>query len=109
MIGGSPSVRTNSTALSLEVNFDEVISTIRIGQSVDSWINTSANFGIGLATPLAKLHVAGDTLIDGDTTIDGNIIASSLPVYADEAAAIVGGLATDSIYKTATGELRIKL
>lgn len=32
-----------------------------------------------------------------------------LPVHADEAAAVTAGLATDRVYKTATGELRIKL
>ena len=32
-----------------------------------------------------------------------------LPTYASDALARAGGLATDTIYKTATGELRIKL
>ncbi len=40
---------------------------------------------------------------------DGRVKMTALPTYADEAAAIVGGLATNMIYKTATGELRIKL
>jgi hypothetical protein len=39
----------------------------------------------------------------------GNTILTNLPTYADDAAAGIGGLATDSLYKTATGELRIKL
>jgi len=30
-----------------------------------------------------------------------------LPTYANNAAAIIGGLAVNSIYKTATGEVRI--
>lgn len=33
----------------------------------------------------------------------------SLPVYADEAAAVIGALATGKLYQTVTGELRIKL
>lgn len=32
---------------------------------------------------------------------------SDLSVYADNAAAVAGGLAVDDVYKTATGELRI--
>ena len=32
---------------------------------------------------------------------------SNLDVYADNAAAVAGGLAVDDVYKTATGELRI--
>lgn len=34
---------------------------------------------------------------------------STLPTYADEAAAVAAGLAQNTVYKTATGELRIKL
>ena len=37
------------------------------------------------------------------------LVLTGLPTYADEASAVVGGLSTDSVYKTATGELRIKL
>jgi hypothetical protein len=37
------------------------------------------------------------------------IIVATLPTYADEAAATTGGLATNTLYKTATGEVRIKL
>lgn len=37
------------------------------------------------------------------------VFAPNLPTYADEAAAVLGGLSTNVIYKTATGELRIKL
>ena len=32
---------------------------------------------------------------------------SNLPTYADNAAAVAGGLADNDVYKTATGELRI--
>lgn len=32
---------------------------------------------------------------------------SNLSVYANNAAAVAGGLAVDDVYKTATGELRI--
>ncbi len=71
IIGGSALVRTNATANSVEFNFDEATSTIRIGQSVDSWINTSANFGIGHAAPTAKLHVVGSTLLDGNLGVFG--------------------------------------
>lgn len=35
------------------------------------------------------------------------ITLTALPVYANNAAAVTGGLAVDSVYKTATGELRI--
>lgn len=46
--------------------------------------------------------------------VNGNVRAETLklvnvPTYADDAAAGVAGLATNTVYKTATGELRIKL
>jgi hypothetical protein len=31
----------------------------------------------------------------------------SLPIYANNAAAVAGGLAVNDVYKTSTGELRI--
>ena len=43
------------------------------------------------------------------TVNDGNIRFIIIPTYADEAAATIGGLLNGTIYKTATGELRIKL
>lgn len=35
------------------------------------------------------------------------IVLTALPVYANNAAAVSGGLPVNSVYKTATGELRI--
>lgn len=46
------------------------------------------------------------TLITPELGAAGSI---SLPVYANEAAAIVGALATGKLYQTLTGEIRIKL
>jgi hypothetical protein len=54
-----------------------------------------ANFGIGTTTPAKTLHVNGTVRLQG------------LPTYANNAAAITGGLVADDVYKTATGELRI--
>lgn len=54
-----------------------------------------ANFGIGTSTPAKTLHVNGTVRLQG------------LPTYANNAAAITGGLVADDVYKTATGELRI--
>lgn len=41
--------------------------------------------------------------------ISGLVRIQSLPVYANDAAAGVGGLTSGYVYKTATGEVRIKL
>jgi len=65
------------------------------GTGVKASINGSGNFGIGTSFPLATLHVAGTVRLQG------------LSTYANNAAAITGGLVADDVYKTATGELRI--
>jgi len=78
-----------------------------------------ANFGIGTGAPTATLHVAGTARVDGattinstatitgDTTINGIPKLTGLSVYASNAAAIAGGLAVNSIYRNATGDLFI--
>jgi len=43
----------------------------------------------------------------GAITSDGRIRSQNLPIYADNAAALGGGLGLDYLYKTATGEIRI--
>ncbi|WP_179019879.1 hypothetical protein [Winogradskyella forsetii] len=60
------------------------------------------NIGIGVVAPAEKLEVNGKI-----RAVDVNF--SGLPVYADEAAAILGGIATGDLYQTPTGEIRIKL
>jgi hypothetical protein len=58
-------------------------------------IKKQGNIGIGTATPAKTLHVNGTVRLQG------------LPIYANNAAAISGGLVADDVYKTSTGELRI--
>jgi hypothetical protein len=66
-----------------------------------------ANVGIGTQTPTDTLHVAGTTKVDGAITVGGLPKLIGLSTYANNAAAVTGGLAVNSVYKTATGELRI--
>lgn len=51
--------------------------------------------------------------VDNNNPIGANHLLAflmvNLPVYDSEAAAVTAGLATDQVYKTSTGELRIKL
>lgn len=68
---------------------------------------SGANVGIGTPTPTDTLHVAGTAKIDGATTINGLPKLTGLSIYANNAAAIAGGLVVNDVYKTATGELRI--
>jgi hypothetical protein len=72
---------------------DAVISNAG-GVALATFAN-SGNVGIGTTAPANKLHVNGTVRLQG------------LPVYANNAAAITGGLVADDVYKTSTGELRI--
>jgi hypothetical protein len=56
---------------------------------------STGNVGINTSTPAKTLHVNGTVRLQG------------LPTYANNAAAIAGGLVADDVYKTAAGELRI--
>jgi hypothetical protein len=58
-------------------------------------ITSTGRVGIGTSNPAATLHV------------NGTIRMQNLPTYANNTAAIAGGLAADDVYKTSTGELRI--
>jgi hypothetical protein len=72
-----------------------------------------ANVGIGTSAPVNTLHVAGTAKVDGEVTIGGAATIGGVPkltglsVYANNAAAIAGGLAVNSIYRNATGDLFI--
>lgn len=58
--------------------------------------------------PLYNRPVYNSTLQTSEVSIE-NLDLTNLGEYADDAAAGVGGLTTDQVYKTVTGELRIKL
>lgn len=71
------------------------------------------NVGIGTFFPSAQLHVAGSVRFAAsgvnyfEMDAAGKLFLRNAPIFASDAAA--SSLAADTIYKTATGELRIKL
>jgi hypothetical protein len=76
-------------------SFDENLGGIRLGKTGPLIYGATNNFGVNTPTPAKTLHVNGTVRLQG------------LPTYANNAAAITGGLVADDVYKTATGELRI--
>jgi len=65
-------------------------------------VRGDGNVGIGTTAPQKKLEVNG-TIKATDINFTG------LATYADDAAAGTGGLVAGDVYKTSTGELRIKV
>lgn len=50
--------------------------------------------------PFALSTFEGDVVVEGNTTM-------TLPTYADNSSAVTGGLSVGTVYKTATGEVRV--
>jgi hypothetical protein len=69
--------------------------SIRSNNSNRITVLSNGDVGINTTTPARKLHVNGIVRLQG------------LSTYANNAAAIAGGLVADDVYKTSTGELRI--
>jgi hypothetical protein len=106
---------------------------LRVGGANDGGGNARTQFfKPGLHSKVEVWNGAGDNnfsiLMNGSTAVIGNQLSGNmevgttgstttlkgtpimtLPTHADEAAAVTAGLATGTIYKTSTGELRIKL
>jgi hypothetical protein len=90
---------------------DEYAAAIQLGNSggaavADFIIYGSNGFLIESRTEIAneKLTIKHDDLITINCL---KVLLPTIPTYADNAAAVAGGLPTNAVYKTATGELRI--
>lgn len=100
------------------VTYNEDLEVIEASMVV---IDTTDNIGsedyIFVQKDVIKIKTANNAGDNSTLTIDpfgvnigtAGAVNITLPTYADEAAAIIGGLSTGQLYKTATGEVRIKL
>ena len=64
----------------------------------------TGNFGI---TGIFTLEAAGSMILSGGFRAGSTFMLTGLSTFADNAAAVAGGLAVNNVYKTAAGELRI--
>lgn len=65
-------------------------------------LSSNLAFRVG-STEVAKLYT------NGNFELQNNLLLQGIPTYADDTAAGSGGLTSGYVYKTSTGELRIKL
>ena len=92
----------SSTCFGYNVVVDNNVALKTKGWTADS---TKFAFQCSSSTDVDLFEVRND----GATFAYGTLNLTGIPTYADEAAAVTGGIATGDVYKTATGELRIKL
>jgi len=83
-IDGPVSTGTTPTALQIFTGSSQGTKVVNFH------VGSNGRIGIGTVTPTSKLQVVG------------------LPVYADNAAAIIGGLTAGAFYRTATGVLMVR-
>lgn len=75
--------------------------------AVTGAVSLTAGITVGTNAGITGNATVGGTLgVTGKATLAGGA-AATLPEYADNAAALGGGLVAGDIYKTATGEVRI--
>lgn len=84
-----------ASGITRSIHIDPVITSVVDYRAIE----ISNNTGYGIYQSEASVN----------NLFAGTLRLTGLPTYADEAAATTGGLVTGDIYKTATGELRIKL
>ena len=84
-------------------------STIVSGYNMSVIQTQFDNIATALEDALSRsgATAGGTNVMTADIDMNGNNILNVLATYADNAAAIAGGLATGTMYKTATGEVRI--
>ena len=97
---GSDTYLDNALAFSRNI-YSNYLNIGNVIYGIDLGLPT-ANIGIGTTNPTEKLEVSGKIKAT-------SINFTGLPTHADDVAAGVGGLTAGDMYKTATGELRIKL
>lgn len=129
-VSAAPSVALSSATI--QAKYDGTMGTVVGYRAMSPIADAAIDFNGTIAESIGIL-IEDQTLIGSGTItnqygivqgsisnvekgkVDVNIINAevnifrNLPVYANEAAAVTGGLATGTIYQTATGELRIKL
>jgi hypothetical protein len=90
------------------------ISTIVLKNDVDEWhmnirenISNNNRFEIWNGSPRFVIHPNGNVGI-GTTGANSKLAVVGLPVYANNSAAITGGLAAGDFYRTSTGVLMVR-
>lgn len=86
---------TNSTANSVGFGWEETTPSVLFAKTADSYLNGAGNFGVGTASPTAKLTVDGDfRLFDGSQASGYILTSDSVGVASWTSPSSLSGLGT---------------
>lgn len=103
----------NVKTIGLKVDNPNGDGQVEIGGTTGAYIDLKSPFSDDLDMRLGTSGSGGYISTSGNTNIlllpggSGNVRIENIKTYANNAAAIAGGLSVNSVYQTATGELRI--
>lgn len=102
--GGNTNLEINDTNVNITSDDVVIYSSTRIQNS-----STGDVTGIVINDTKTLLQTTYDTYLEIDISLSTDKIFKviGLPIFSDNASAITGGLNTNDIYKTSTGEVRI--
>ncbi|WP_279141318.1 hypothetical protein [Sphingomonas paucimobilis] len=107
---GSTIGATNSAGfsfLALNAEADPTGNTFRTRGRKGTVVHNDLN-GALIFSRVTTANASGQTLAESARLdANGRLMLAQCPTYADNAAAVAGGLVASHVYKTATGELRI--
>jgi hypothetical protein len=83
-----------------QVNFLRVTGAAT-GGAINLAVSSSVDTNVGMSISTRGTGVLA--------LIPATITVANIPVYADNAAAVAGGLAANAVYRTATGEFRVRV
>lgn len=111
---GLNSLTTTTTGTSIVSSSSDATKSFGISCLGDGYDYSSINASdsssiVMMLAEVGKITFKAYAVVGSTTPSTLAIFINKLPVFADEASAITGGLITDQVYKTSTGELRIKL
>ena len=103
--------QTSTTAMYAQTNNGSGSLLTGVDGSAGNLVSGSTPYAsiIGTNASGVDTHIISSGTVRLTVKPDGIVNINNAPTYADDTAAGVGGLVAGDVYKTSTGELRIKL
>jgi hypothetical protein len=99
----------NMDQYNFDLSFTDGTSTAKIVGQFPSANTAQLRLFANDGSDMHDIDIKSDQIKIEATSVPTHLLLIGIPVYADEAAAVIGGIPTGTVYRTTTGELRIKL